>query len=457
MEKLVHGGDIYSARERISGEIIDFSANINPLGLPQTVKQALMESMDSFSCYPDPLCRDLIQEIAKHEQIPAESILCGNGAADLIFRISWAMKPRRALIAVPTFAEYEQALSAVGCQIDYFELSAEHDFCLQEDFLEQIHPKTDLVFLCNPNNPTGQLIDPKLLERILVRCTACGALLIVDECFRDFLDDPMGNSMKDWISSFPNLLILRAFTKHFAMAGLRLGYCLCSHPVLMERMRECGQPWSVSIPAQVAGIAALQDREYLEKSKVLISQERTYLRDSLTELGIPVIGSHANYLFFRIPDSSELPAQLEKDGILIRSCDNYRGLDKGYYRIAVKNHEQNQKLIDALTRFLHPSIEPVTTETVTVPLSEKSEEEPTPDGNSHPVSPAEGSVSDGTETSSAIEPDEQETSESTILSEEEQIKIPSHDVNTLPSAEQKRQYRSLRNKSKKYDWEEEDE
>ena len=110
MEKLVHGGDIYSARERISGEIIDFSANINPLGLPQTVKQALMESMDSFSCYPDPLCRDLVQEIAKHEQISTESILCGNGAADLIFRISWAMKPRRALIAVPTFAEYEQAL-----------------------------------------------------------------------------------------------------------------------------------------------------------------------------------------------------------------------------------------------------------------------------------------------------------------------------------------------------------
>ena len=114
-------------------------------------------------------------------------------------------------------------------------------------------------------------------------------------------------------------------------------------------------------------------------------------------------------------------------------------------------------MIDALTRFLHPSIEPVTTETVTVPLSGESEEEPTPDGNSQPVSPAEGSVSDGTEASSATEPDEQEILESAILSEEEQIKIPSHDVNTLPSAEQKRQYRSLRNKSKKYDWEEEDE
>lgn len=437
MEKLLHGGDIYSARERISGEIIDFSANINPLGLPQTVKQALMESMDSFSCYPDPLCRDLVREIAKYEQIPSEFILCGNGAADLIFRISWAIRPRRALIAVPTFAEYEQALSSVGCEIDYFHLSAEHDFCLQEDFLEQIHPKTDLVFLCNPNNPTGQLIAPKLLERILVRCTSCGALLVVDECFRDFLDDPSGNSMNAWIDSFPNLLILRAFTKHFAMAGLRLGYCLCSHPVLMERMRQCGQPWSVSIPAQVAGIAALQDQEYLAKSRNLISQERTFLRNSLTDLGISVIGSHANYLFFQIPDSAELLAYLEKDGILIRSCDNYRGLENGYYRIAVKNHEQNQKLIDSLTHFLRPSMEPVATETVTVTLPESEE-----------AQQADKEQSDSKTVA---------TPESVSEEEEGQVKIPSHDVDALPSAEQKRQYRSLRSKSKKYDWEEEDE
>lgn len=455
MEKLVHGGDIYSARERISGEIIDFSANINPLGLPQTVKQALQESMNTFSCYPDPLCRDLVQEIAKHEHIPTESILCGNGAADLIFRISWAIKPRRALIAVPTFAEYEQALSAVGCQIDYFDLPAEHDFCLQEDFLDRIHPKTDLVFLCNPNNPTGQLIDPKLLERILVRCTSCGALLVVDECFRDFLDDPMGNSMNAWVESFPNLLILRAFTKHFAMAGLRLGYCLCSHPILMERMRQCGQPWSVSIPAQVAGIAALQDREYLEKSRKLVSQERSYLKDSLAELGISVIGSHANYLFFRIPDSADLPAQLEQDGILIRSCDNYRGLEPGYYRIAVKNHEQNQKLIDSLTRFLRPSIEPVTAETMTVTLPEgegaqqadEAGQQTTSSADAVPHQETDAPFTEAAEDSS--EPDSEE--------EEGQMKIPSHDVDALPSAEQKRQYRSLRSKSKKYDWEEEDE
>ena len=155
MIKLTHGGDIYSAKERMEGEIIDFSANINPLGLPDSVKKALIESMDCFSCYPDPICRELVKKIAKSEGTETENILCANGAADLIFRISQAIRPRNALLAVPTFSEYEQALLSIGCHIRYFNLSQENDFCLTEDFLEEIRSDTDLIFLCNPNNPTA--------------------------------------------------------------------------------------------------------------------------------------------------------------------------------------------------------------------------------------------------------------------------------------------------------------
>ena len=200
MVKLVHGGDIYSARERIEGEIIDFSANLNPLGLPDSVRSALCDAMDTFCCYPDPLCRELVEEIAKNEQVDKKNILCGNGAADLIFRVVWAIRPKNALVAVPTFAEYQLALNACGCHVEQFMMKEEQDFTLTEEFLSCIRPETDLVFLCNPNNPTGQLIDRKLLERILVRCAACGTMLVVDECFRDFLDNPEENSC-GWIPS----------------------------------------------------------------------------------------------------------------------------------------------------------------------------------------------------------------------------------------------------------------
>ena len=156
-------------------------------------------------------------------------------------------------------------------------------------------------------------------------------------------------------------MILRAFTKHYAMAGLRLGYCLCSNPPLLERMAQCGQPWSVSVPAQIAGLAALQDRDYLERSRELITQERRYLKESFMRLQIPVIGSQANYIFFYLPEIPELQQELEKSGILIRSCDNYRGLERGYYRIAVRTHAENERLVAALEAVLQPPvIEPAT-------------------------------------------------------------------------------------------------
>lgn len=475
MVKLVHGGDIYSARERIQGTILDFSANINPLGLPDSVKSALMERLDDFALYPDPLCRELVQKIAESEQIAPEHILCANGAAELIFRLVQAIRPRCALVIAPTFAEYEQALNGCSCRIEYHLLKEEQDFVLDDSVLEKIHPHTGIVFLCNPNNPTGQLVDQKLLERILVRCSSCGALLVVDECFRDFLEDCDGNSMKGWVEEFPNLLILRAFTKHFAMAGLRLGYCLCANPPLLERMAGLGQPWGVSVPAQIAGVAALSDTDYLRRTRELIAQERGYLKQQLGKLPVRVIGSQANYIFFHAPEDSErensLAAALEQDGILIRSCDNYYGMPKGYYRIAVRSHADNQKLVEAMERFFVPPIQPAEAQTVTLTApqpdepkeespSVKIEEQPAASDESglpsdEPfVEPTSFAAEDAA--NQATDPAVADAVADAVAETEPPLKVPQQDRQTPPSAEQKRQYRFLRDKQKRYEWEDED-
>lgn len=345
--ELIHGGDIYSARMHMQGEILDFSANLNPLGLPEGVRRVLAGSADAYAHYPDPLCRELCAAIAAHEGLPQERVLCGNGAADLIFRLCQALHPRRTLTLAPTFAEYEQALRAVGSEVERHYLKEADGFCLTETILERLTPGLDLMFLCNPNNPTGQVTDPGLMEEILLRCEQNGILLAVDECFVDFLDEPGRHTLRARLGQSRNLLILRAFTKIYAMAGLRLGYCLCSDGALLERMAGCGQPWSVSVPAQLAGVQALREHEYLKESAALIRCEREYLRQGLLSLGFHVMGSQANYIFFRSP-VLDLRGKLEQKNILIRSCENFSGLDGRYYRIAVRTRRENGLLLAAL-------------------------------------------------------------------------------------------------------------
>ncbi|MDF3002278.1 MAG: threonine-phosphate decarboxylase, partial [Bacillota bacterium] len=267
--KLVHGGDIYSARKALEGlppgsvqtgslvqtpRLLDFSANINPLGLPAGVKKALTEAIGGFDIYPDPLCRELIDNLAVYEDVPSVWLLCGNGAADLIFRMAYAIKPQKAMVLAPTFAEYEEALHAVSCEVIRYPLSADSGFQADEGLIDALNQELDLLFLCNPNNPTGQLMSNEFLCRVLERCKELGIFLVVDECFNGFLEEPERYSIKDRIQDSRNLMILKAFTKTYAMAGLRLGYCLTSNGALLEALRDAGQPWSVSTPAQIAGI-----------------------------------------------------------------------------------------------------------------------------------------------------------------------------------------------------------
>ena len=255
-------------------------------------------------------------------------------------------KPRRALVTAPTFAEYEAALELAGCKTEHYLLREEAGFPLDEGFLDAVTPDTDMVFVCQPNNPTGRTVSRSLLTAVLDSCREADALLVVDECFCDFLDDPDTHTMKNLLGEYRNLLILKAFTKLYAMAGLRLGYCLCGDTALLDAMRNAGQPWAVSGPAQAAGIAALNETEYVQAVRTLIAEQRPRLAGELTRLGFRVIPGEANYLLFFSP--KPLLEPLRRRGILLRDCGNYRGLCDGWYRAAVRGREDNQRFIAAL-------------------------------------------------------------------------------------------------------------
>ena len=349
-QTLIHGGD-WAGYEAECGECpLECSANVSPLGLPRGVRDAVVRSLETAERYPDPLCRALGGAIAGVEEVSPDWVLCGGGAADLIYRAVLAKRPGRALVTAPAFAEYEAALSLVGCGIDRFFLRESEDFMLGESFLEAITPDTDMVFLCQPNNPTGRTIPRTLLCAVLERCRAAKALLVVDECFCGLLDQPETFTMKGLLGEHPNLLILKAFTKLYAMAGLRLGYCVCGDAALLDAMRGAGQPWAVSGPAQAAGIAALRETQYVQAVRGLVARERPRLAGELSRLGLRVSPGEANYLLFFSP--APLLEPLRERGILLRDCGNYRGLEAGWYRTAVRTQEENRRLIQSLEEIL---------------------------------------------------------------------------------------------------------
>lgn len=350
MENLAHGGDWAGYERQYGRPPLDFSSNVSPLGLPEGVRRAVVRSLRDAERYPDPLCRQLRGGIAAAEGVDPGWCLCGNGSADLIYRLVLAKRPRRALVTAPAFSEYEAALGLVSCRVERYRLRQEDGFLLRGDFLDAITPGTDMVFLCEPNNPTGRTSPRELLLAVLGRCREVGALLAVDECFGSFLDDPGRHTLVGRLAEFPNLLVLKAFTKLYAMAGLRLGYCLCGDGVLLEAMGAAGQPWAVSGPAQAAGTAALMETEYARAVRDLVARERPWLAGELGRLGCRVVPGEANYLLFA--QEKPLLEPLRQRGILLRGCGNYHGLDGAWYRTAVRGREDNRRLIAALEDIL---------------------------------------------------------------------------------------------------------
>lgn len=338
-----HGGDIYTEPYQI-----DFSANINPFGMPQSVREAACEGVLASVNYPDVSWRKLKQKVAQKKNVPEEYLIFGNGAAELIFTVVAALKPKKALVIAPGFAEYEQAIKAFGCELEYYFLDEERQFQICPSYLERIQSDTDLVFLCNPNNPTGQLIEPEFLLQVTQRCKECRTLLVLDECFNEFLDQPEHYTMLPKVKEFGNLMILKAFTKIYGMPGLRLGYAICSNQMMIEKMKEMIQPWNVSIPAQMAGIAAIDEDAFVEKTRAFISQERVWMKREMTRIGMQIFGSYANYVFFK--GRKNLASYCKEKGILIRDCSNYAGLVQGYYRVAVRTHEENMELLSCFEK-----------------------------------------------------------------------------------------------------------
>ena len=342
-----HGGEVYARKIDL-----DFSANINPYGTPQAVKDAVAGSVEALRCYPDPYCRRLVSAIADFEKVPEKQVFCGNGAAELIFSCCMALRPKKAMVLSPCFSEYETALKVFGTETAHYLLNRQDNFALTEAFLSVLEGfDGEMLMLCNPNNPTGQVIGRPLMEKILDICRRRGIFLFIDECFLDLTQGGEALSMKSFLGSTENLLLLKAFTKSYGMAGLRLGYCLTGNEQLLKTMGRQVQPWNVSIPAQNAGVAALSQVDFLKKANDCIHTQRPILAAGLEELGFDVIPSRTNYILFHA--DRELREPLLEMGIQIRACANYIGLGQGWYRVAVKLPEENRILLSAMEEILH--------------------------------------------------------------------------------------------------------
>ena len=281
---------------------------------------------------------------------------CFDLAGQLIDKMNAEDGDKWQVINYPAIAEHDEPHRKAGepLHADRYPLEAVNDFSLTGSFLSFLGAgQWEALFLCNPNNPTGQTISHPLLEEILDLCQKKHMRLFVDECFLDLTDGGRDLSLKSQLKDHPELFILKAFTKSYGMAGLRLGYCLSADSELLRAMGRTVQPWNVSLPAQAAGVAALGEREFLRRTRAVIHEERAWLREQLAELGLQVFPSRANYLLVRgRPDLCE---KLLERGILARSCANYHGLGPEYLRLAVKRHEENETLIATLQNILKES------------------------------------------------------------------------------------------------------
>ncbi|WP_406678505.1 threonine-phosphate decarboxylase CobD [Moorella sp. ACPs] len=358
----VHGGDWQGAVEKYGWqpeEILDFSANINPLGPPARVLETLQQNLPAIRRYPDPRCRQLKKALADYLQVEPAAVIAANGATELIYLICQTLKPRRVLIPEPTFSEYRRAAVTAGAEVVALELDPASSFALDIDRWREKLAQVDLAFLCNPNNPTGQLLERAVLKEIVELCRRRGVFLVVDESFLDFLPNWPELSLGTMAAAGEGLLTLRSLTKIFALPGLRLG-CGVAHPELAARLEARRDPWSVNILAQMAGVAALADGEYLKATRELIRREKEYLYHGLAGLaGFRPYHPEVNFILTDISASGlavpELAAQLVRERILIRDCSSFPGLGPAYFRVAVLDRGANQKLLRALKRAVEES------------------------------------------------------------------------------------------------------
>ncbi len=352
----VHGGNVYAwAREhgREAAVVLDYSANINPLGLAPAVQAAISQAVGEVIHYPDAGAVLLKAAISSYYQVDAEWITAGNGAVELLYVLTHTLRPQRVLIPAPSFSEYERAARAAGAVIEYACLSPASNFVLDVNWLSRRLTGMDMVFIGNPNNPTGTLLTVGQMEKILFAAARTGTIVVVDESFMDFIPSDREYTCRPLLKQFDNLVVLHSLTKFYAIPGLRLGFAL-TQPALTSRLHAAKDPWNVNSLAQAAGVAALTDKEYQGQSRDIVQYEKDALYAGLQSIpGAAPLPPAVNYILIRIEQTAARVCQvMAEKNILIRDCSNYPGLSPYYIRVAVKLSEQNKKLLTYLEQVL---------------------------------------------------------------------------------------------------------
>ena len=354
MKPFEHGGNIYSKCPS-GGKWLDFSANINPLGMPGSVKNVIIEHIGDAVNYPEPDSPRLKAAIAESYGIDPSCIVPGNGGAELIYLCLYVLRPKRVLVPVPSFGEYERAARAAGAETEFIKLDPQKDFFMPWEELYNKAREQDCIILGNPNNPTGNMFPREDLEALLKVCEDKDCHLIADESFLDFREDRREHTLIGLCPAFRNLTVIRSMTKFFAIPGLRLGFAVTNDD-FRERMEQGKDVWNVNLLAQLAGVAALSDREYAEKTRKWLPTEREFMANELRAIpGIEVFSPTVNFVLIRFREESQetgrILSGMRERGILLRDCGNYRGLPpEGYLRVAVRSRKENAIMLEALKK-----------------------------------------------------------------------------------------------------------
>ena len=336
----MHGGDIYSHRVEL-----DFSVNVNPIELPESVKEALRLASEECTKYPDIENRDLKKALAEFYCLKEDNLILGNGASELFMAIMHAYKPKSVLMPAPCYTGYEHVIKAIEAKTVYYKTKEEDGYRLTEDFLKGVDTKVDMVILTNPGNPVGSLIDADLLTEILDKCISLKIPVIMDECFIEFTGKEE-NSCITKIEEYPNLILVRAFTKFYSMPGVRLGFAVTSNELAKKQLQNQLPEWNISIFAARAGVAALNEKTCFASFLPVMEKEKALLSERTGKLGMAFYPSDANFLMFK--SKCDIHNPLLNRGILIRELSDVAGLSKGHYRLGIKMHEDNVRLTKAL-------------------------------------------------------------------------------------------------------------
>jgi threonine-phosphate decarboxylase len=352
-----HGGNVH-AFVRASGarltEVIDFSASINPLGMPPSARIAYRQALANVVHYPEPYAESLTHALAHYHDLDPSEILVGNGSTQLIYLCARVLASRRVLLVAPLFSEHEAAFRANDAAIDSVMLRPP-SFTLGLDRLAHTlaEGRYDTLVLANPNSPTGVLVERVWVKELTRMCRKTRTYLLVDETFIDWREE---ESLKRSVVQNPRVILFRSLTKFFALPGLRVGY-LIAHPTVIGRMKARLEPWSVNIVAQEVGKACLQDQNFIGRSRVFLPRERAWFFSRLQTIpGLRVFPSRANFLLMQLlrqdMTARDLAQRLAQENLLIRPCDNFVGLGNQFLRVAVRTRKENLCLLNTLAEVL---------------------------------------------------------------------------------------------------------